>query len=1208
MALWQNFKNYFGIGRAGLGTFGKQVKPIAVRARDLIKKSPVQIASSDPRKFSLLGPVPTMVRDIIRAVPRAAISAKISMTGEKEYKPKSALERVLLSQKTIKPVREYAKQEYGIPISKKSKWALPLGIAGMAMDITPFVPGKAGVKGAISKIAKSGSTKEIGALLKGLKIADKEIPSLAKRLTTITKPQEVESILKSVPKVKPTPKPEVKVPKPLEPLAKEARKFEEFGEPVKEAMVKAGWTNKTLQKAKPREILGWINENLPQRNILGKEGMVISAKTPVESLIEQGDVGIKKLYTQATKGVEKVKLTPKQIIREQVKPKIAKLLKDYDYYSKEGYPLAAGGVRSSAYETKLANARKNLLKTTEELHPLVNKAYGVEVQRENVLKWAKDLFPKAELGVEKVAPKVEIPTPPLQAKVQPAGAVSDQDLIKQLTKNLKGAKPIRGKQELLYTKARGQKLAKLVKAREKMAGEKGFYEELGALKGELPKAQFEPIRKQFTQENVDRLFNMIKENKAINEWDKVNAQVGLSKMLGEQGLGVPTRGEIEKLYQVYGKEFTETLLSMRPVMDKLKEAGMQLYNIPRSMLAGVGDLSATLMQNLMFAYRYPKLTADNFINELRYFANENNYKMAMDEIAKRPNVEIYNKAKLSFTDVSPIMQQREEQFMASWAEKIPGLGKLIRATGRAYTGFLNKMRADVADKLIDSAKQLGKDVNDPRFYESLGWLVNSATGRGSLGQLERVAPVLAQGLFSARKLAATFQMLNPVAYAKADPFIRKEALKTWLAFLAGGTTILGASQLLGAKTSGDSTNADFGKIKIGDTRFNVFGPYQQLAVLIGRMIRGYSTSSVTGKKDTLGEGYRGLTRGELFGRWLKSKEHPTLSLLWQGLAVGKDQVGRDFDWSTETLRRFIPMIVSDAYELYQEHGVKGLYGLIPTILGIPAQTYGKQIPEMKTTETGKPTIKFKPKEDLAETLVRVKRGKEISNIPKEQWPELIKQKELKTKTEIEKEKLKEGISKKQIKVTKLEGKITKMPDGSFTTFIDGKLKTFKGKEEVKKYQTKLVIKDFEKHYGTKSKRTADYLLETDRLKRANNIEGWVKSTKKWINYLDKYRQLLDPNSKEYVSTTNKIEDLLVTYQKYASYGGFKKPKKGRKGKKARVLKPQAAPKLKIAVKTPTISKTLGIKIPTATRQYGSVVRPRKGSYVKRGKRIKIKRA
>jgi len=48
-------------------------------------------------------------------------------------------------------------------------------------------------------------------------------------------------------------------------------------------------------------------------------------------------------------------------------------------------------------------------------------------------------------------------------------------------------------------------LAKLLAAREKMAGERGFYEELAALKGELPKVEFEPIRQAFTQENVDRL-------------------------------------------------------------------------------------------------------------------------------------------------------------------------------------------------------------------------------------------------------------------------------------------------------------------------------------------------------------------------------------------------------------------------------------------------------------------------------------------------------------------------------------------------------------------------------------------------------------------------------------------------------------------------------------------------------------------------------
>ena len=794
------------------------------------------------------------------------------------------------------------------------------------------------------------------------------------------------------------------------------------------------------------------------------------------------------------------------------------------------------------------------------------------------------------------------PKIPIKTSSLPAMLPDDQNLIKQMTNALRKAKPVRGLQEELYAKARGQKFAKLISAREKMAGEQGFYQELGALKGELPRAEYEPIRQQFNQPSVDRLFNMVKETKNLNEWDKINAQVGLGKILGEKGLGVPTRGEIEKMYKVFGKDFTESLLSMRPFMDKLKEAGMQLYNIPRSMMAGVGDFSATMMQNLMFAYRHPGLTGKNFVNQLKYFANDNFYKTSMAEIGQRPNAELFNRAKISFTDVGPIMQQREEQFMSSWAEKIPGLGRVIKATGRAYTGFLNRMRADVADQLINTKKVLGERADDPRFLESMGLFVNAATGRGNLGQAERIAPILGQGLFSARKLAATVNMIDPRFYLKADPLVRKEALKTWLAFLAGAGTITGMAKLAGADVSPDITSTDFGKMKIGNTRLNLFGQYQQLSVLFGRLFKGYATSSTTGRKMTLGEGYRPLTRLELVGRFFESKEHPTLSL-FTGALEGQNQIGDKFDWSTETLRRFVPMMVSDAYDLYKEHGYKGLYGLIPTILGIPVQTYGSQIPNLETTASGKPTIKLKNVPDISEAIVNKITGRQVSNIPQEQWGGIIQQKKLETQTEIEKEKLKEGLKKDAKALDQFEGNIIPFSDGSFGILKDSEIKSFKTQSKAEEFMNgekfletdksiqiigdKVYRKDnTERGYSieTKISYNAD-LMETKktRYKKNDDLKGWLKNADElYTNY---EQQLQDPtlDELEKMKIQGKMDDLETEAKKYTGYGGFTKPKKGKKAKKAKVnaKKKAAITKLK-AFKIPKFKvPNMAIRKPTA---------------------------
>ena len=141
------------------------------------------------------------------------------------------------------------------------------------------------------------------------------------------------------------------------------------------------------------------------------------------------------------------------------------------------------------------------------------------------------------------------------------------------------------------------------------------------------------------------------------------------------------------------------------------------------------------------------------------------------------------------------MTSREEAFMSNLAEKIPGFGHLARGSDRAYTGFLNKLRADVFDDLVSKAKLTGSD--NPNMAKDIATFVNAATGRGSLpAALEKAAPALNGVFFSPRLMASRLTLLNPVYYLnpKTDPFVRKEALKSLMGFAAVGSTVLGLAQ------------------------------------------------------------------------------------------------------------------------------------------------------------------------------------------------------------------------------------------------------------------------------------------------------------------------------------------------------------------------------------------------------------------------------
>ena len=71
----------------------------------------------------------------------------------------------------------------------------------------------------------------------------------------------------------------------------------------------------------------------------------------------------------------------------------------------------------------------------------------------------------------------------------------------------------------------------------------GFFAELGALKGEMPKVEFESIRG-IGQQDIDEMFNMVKDSPLLGEWDKINARQGLIKLLGTEGGKIPTQKEL----------------------------------------------------------------------------------------------------------------------------------------------------------------------------------------------------------------------------------------------------------------------------------------------------------------------------------------------------------------------------------------------------------------------------------------------------------------------------------------------------------------------------------------------------------------------------------------------------------------------------------------------------------------------------------------
>jgi hypothetical protein len=481
----------------------------------------------------------------------------------------------------------------------------------------------------------------------------------------------------------------------------------------------------------------------------------------------------------------------------------------------------------------------------------------------------------------------------------------------------------------------------------KAGGQQGYEAALQELGGKLPKLQFDGFEN-FDQGGLDALFTHVQEHEGLRTYEKIRTQKAL---LSVKSGNVPTRSEIKLLERVFGETATKNLVDSVPWHARAKHVGMEILNVPRSLMASF-DLSAPFRQGLMVAPRYPRTFFRNFNSMFRAFGSEKAYHAIHEDIVNRPTFDLMQRGGLALTELGSL-EQREEQFLSNFAERIPVAGHGVRASGRAYTGFLNKTRADVFDTLVSKAAEQGLDVEDDKLLQSIARFVNSATGRGDLGAMQKHALALNTLMFSPRLLWSRLNFMNPVYYARLDPFARKEALKAAVSLAGTISLVLYLAKLGGANVNTDPRNADFAKMRFGNTRVDVLGGFQQPLRVIAQLTSGKIVSSTTGKTLTLGpQGPGKLSRRDILQRFFETKLAPVPSLINDAFK-GTDFEGKPFSWKKAAYQRMIPLLAQDAADLYHEGGwlpAVGGYGL--GAFGVGIQTYG---PKQKTSPlTGNP--------------------------------------------------------------------------------------------------------------------------------------------------------------------------------------------------------------------------------------------------------------
>ena len=586
----------------------------------------------------------------------------------------------------------------------------------------------------------------------------------------------------------------------------------------------------------------------------------------------------------------------------------------------------------------------------------VHAGYNIKEELKKSIQFLKGEDPY-KIGKKELTKKdasLEPPTSPTLKKildekpVEPPMPEAGQVIYDALVES----KPLRGEQAQMVAAERGKKMGIGLEAAKELRGKARAEAFRKAQKGKGKKLQFEPPKVPIKAEET--MYDVVWESPLISEWERLSANEGLGKLMEGR---IPYDYEIGLLDRVFPKSLVDVMMKKRTTWMKIKHGVLEGSGIPRALMAS-WDFSAPFRQGAFLAARYPKQFFKSFGKMFEMFGSEKAYQAVHESIKARETYPLMRKAELAITEMDSILRLREEQFMSHWAEKI----HLVRRSGRAHTGFLNLLRANVFDSLVKSAEKMGHNPQQNTFLiKSLGNFINVASGRGSLKSvlglnLEKSAVILNQALFSPRLMSSRLKLLNPAFYIKAHPFVRRQALQSLLAFVGAGTTVLTILKAAGADVEIDPRSSRFGKATIGNTSIDPWGGFIQYIRTGAQGALGQTKSAKTGDitevKGVRLLPYPKLQKGEegpyapttlsLGSRWLEYKQAPLLSfatdLLRGSTAFGPLDFSKGLDDPLELsenpiAQRFIPLVMQDMMDIYRDNpdllpvSVLGLFGV-----------------------------------------------------------------------------------------------------------------------------------------------------------------------------------------------------------------------------------------------------------------------------------------
>ena len=459
-----------------------------------------------------------------------------------------------------------------------------------------------------------------------------------------------------------------------------------------------------------------------------------------------------------------------------------------------------------------------------------------------------------------------------------------------------------------------------------------------------------------TKKQIQKLEQKIKDKDfSKRKPKKLTSDSELDKLRAEK---IRIQGEFDKLQ--YQNELRNRTLSQK-IVDGLFE----LWNITRALRA-TAELSPVLLQGGLYtigqSVTNPMMAIRSFNQLFIQGFSEKKHERWLNNLRAKEYYPRVKESKLAITETDAKLNAKEELFLSGWVNHIWDLiGRPLKLVGEKPYDFWKKLsppkffeRATIAylnnirlEKYLQGEEMLrmqgiGYDGNEKQ-YKAVADVINTFTGRGSLGKLEMVSKPLSLVFFSPRMWSSTIQqtIALPYFYAAAGKGTTEVGLKKIKPTVAQKmimydymkyVALTGAILMLikaqeddddekGMKIETNSLSSDFGKIKYGNTRIDPWGGRIQNIVLISRIMSDSMISK--GEVKQLGSSNYVSTKGDLLAQMATNKLAPSSAMVYKYLfsKVKKDKsTGEQYrvDKFGNELGGPLSMTTDNLYPIYWE--------------------------------------------------------------------------------------------------------------------------------------------------------------------------------------------------------------------------------------------------------------------------------------------------